>query len=48
MTRWRLCVKPEIWLLLCVFLSIDDKTQAAVGTIEAPTLNIEFGLERRC
>lgn len=43
MTLWRLCMKPKIWLLLCLFLSINDKTQAAVAAIQTPTLIIEFG-----
>jgi hypothetical protein len=36
-------MKAKIWLLLCVFLSIDDTIQAAVGTIQAQTFTIEFG-----
>jgi hypothetical protein len=43
MTLWRLCMKPKGWLLLCLFLSINDKTQAAVAAIQTSTLIIEFG-----
>jgi hypothetical protein len=43
MTRCHLCVKAKIWLLLCIFLSIDGKTQAVADGIQAQTLIIEFG-----